>query len=257
MQQFQISIHAPLRGRRAGKKAEQRRSDFNPRPLAGATLYHVFNDNVFIISIHAPLRGRRRRKTGSRVQHPISIHAPLRGRRYKFGWSLHKAAFQSTPPCGGDSAGKSNGLWPGISIHAPLRGRLFTHNGPYVFRGFQSTPPCGGDVGNPLIGIHAMISIHAPLRGRRMRASATPGTSRISIHAPLRGRRRNSLENIVFRNFNPRPLAGATNDAHVFAILRVISIHAPLRGRLSKRICSSSPISFQSTPPCGGDLTTI
>ena len=55
-----ISIHAPLRGRLA--HFFQRRKNFfnfNPRPLAGATLdlAHVLIPGA--ISIHAPLRGRQ------------------------------------------------------------------------------------------------------------------------------------------------------------------------------------------------------
>ena len=53
----------------------------------------------------------------------------------------------------------------------------------------------------------------------------------ISIHAPLRGRHTLPVACVIYPNFNPRPLAGAT-QLHVLAFKHgPISIHAPLRGR--------------------------
>ena len=96
-----ISIHAPLRGRRIAH---------------GLSL-------VGEISIHAPLRGRRLvpflispphlfqstppcgGDTGELESHyhtPISIHAPLRGRLSAVFLNATMLIFQSTPPCGGD-----------------------------------------------------------------------------------------------------------------------------------------------------------
>ena len=54
--------------------------NFNPRPLAGATVIHQI--------IH--------------IVNPISIHAPLRGRHAKAKKAYDELEFQSTPPCGGD-----------------------------------------------------------------------------------------------------------------------------------------------------------
>ena len=98
---------------------------------------------------------------------------------------------------------------------------------------FQSTPPCGGD--STCISCRKLfkISIHAPLRGR------PDWTGRIS----------------GAQNFNPRPLAGATNLHMDNKQERFISIHAPLRGRLSCFWWSRALAIFQSTPPCGGDAS--
>ena len=55
------------------------------------------------------------------------------------------------------------------------------------------------------------------------------------------------------RNFNPRPLAGATKlRVREFTGAR-ISIHAPLRGRPYPVLVRADVSQFQSTPPCGGD----
>ena len=59
------------------------------------------------------------------------------------------------------------------------------------------------------------------------------------------------------QDFNPRPLAGATATRMIcrFRSFR-ISIHAPLRGRLASMRYRVGVYVFQSTPPCGGDLDT-
>ena len=68
-----ISIHAPSRGRpsNAGNSVEE--NYFNPRPLAGATIYDDDNKTMDLISIHAPSRGRLyiyRRRTRYRHFNP-------------------------------------------------------------------------------------------------------------------------------------------------------------------------------------------
>ena len=184
---FQISIHAPLRGRRlmrysrrarltfqstppcggdsSGSRSSGARRHFNPRPLAGAT--------------------QRCRETVAVSE--ISIHAPLRGRLAEEGFNFTAVKFQSTPPCGGDDRDEAALLEFAISIHAPLRGRpRFGKNlqtginfNPRPLAGatasagipcpatlFQSTPPCGGDAHGPVSLTNNLISIHAPLRGR-------------------------------------------------------------------------------------------
>ena len=76
-------------------------------------------------------------------------------------------------------------------------------------------------------------------------------------------------------DFNPRPLAGATQRPgwHCINVAfqstppcggddfwlpdaydNRISIHAPLRGRQQKLVDAGKAETFQSTPPCGGDL---
>ena len=54
-----ISIHAPLRGRRFQWSRRPLCNNFNPRPLAGATKQAFEEMFEVYISIHAPLRGRR------------------------------------------------------------------------------------------------------------------------------------------------------------------------------------------------------
>ncbi len=83
--------------------------------------------------------------------------------------------------------------------------------------------------------MHEIISIHAPLRGRRMASFCRRSHASISIHAPLRGRRMWPPSPRRPKNFNPRPLAGAT--------------HSPAGSSLFS--------SFQSTPPCGGDAAAL
>ena len=98
----QISIHAPIRGRRqmsvrvsrdagfqstppyggdaTAAAARPCSADFNPRPHTGATWGEI----------------------SQMVLYGISIHAPIRGRRLRAKTNKARAPFQSTPPYGGD-----------------------------------------------------------------------------------------------------------------------------------------------------------
>ena len=118
-----ISIHAPLRGRHFCQCANIKPQNFNPRPLAGATIYYDDFTAHEHISIHAPLRGRLEILISLRSITNISIHAPLRGRHLPQRHTTFTPKFQSTPPCGGDSAIAVTSSLHQISIHAPLRGR--------------------------------------------------------------------------------------------------------------------------------------
>ena len=162
--------------------------------------------------------------------------------------------FQSTPPCGGDASFHLFLYSHYISIHAPLRGRLVVL--------LQD-------------GLLFPISIHAPLRGRHRKKFYISLCRTISIHAPLRGRPwmhsfhcclqlfqstppcGGDPEPIInadqLKNFNPRPLAGATGRDGTQLDGARISIHAPLRGRPRKPWLTLLHHQFQSTPPCGGD----
>ena len=186
---LEISIHAPLRGRPCGTSAQSwtaqfqstppcggdvisrrklvKATDFNPRPLAGATIYNGTYSGKLVISIHAPLRGRQRVCFNPQGANPyfnprplagatpktkplilatvISIHAPLRGRPPVNKMPSYQAIFQSTPPCGGDIQESRCRGKRGISIHAPLRGRQLRGEEHSRSWEFQSTPPCGGD----------------------------------------------------------------------------------------------------------------
>ena len=120
-----ISIHAPLRerppftqhfsagtrfqstlpcGSDAGPpRSASRHFYFNPRSLAGATCFQIFN-LVFDIS--------------------ISIHAPLRERLLAPRILKLILRFQSTLPCGSDPERRLKMTINAISIHAPSRERL-------------------------------------------------------------------------------------------------------------------------------------
>ena len=164
------------------------------------------------ISIHAPLRGRLSSLRLKCISIIISIHAPLRGRQRGASRSGIMPGFQSTPPCGGDIFSNSSGWMPMV---------------------FQSTPPCGGDgEGSVIAGCHLRFQSTPPCGGDDV-VQYNGQDYKISIHAPLRGRPNwNMSLSQSIRNFNPRPLAGATcrEASHAFSLP-----------------------TFQSTPPCGGD----
>ena len=143
-------------------------SNFNPRPLAGAT-------NPF---------GR------SRNHHHISIHAPLRGRLLPVCTKTAKGShFNPRPLAGATWTWDEATDEPFISIHAPLRGRRTTTLIYLHVTQFQSTPPCGGDFPTTTRSPSLFNFNPRPLAG----ATQCPG-------------RRDG----AVRNFNPRPLAGAT-----------------------------------------------
>ena len=184
-----ISIHAPLRGRHGTARSEPISSNFNPRPLAGATPIVRMVGGEVRISIHAPLRGRPDAIDKiSRVERFQST--PPCGGDLPVVFAMSPAAiFQSTPPCGGDQLrGAVTGRSIEISIHAPLRGRLQDRRTGIPAPDFNPRPLAGATAGH--------CSDH--------RAAS------ISIHAPLRGRQKNTVRFFIIQDFNPRPLAGAT-----------------------------------------------
>ena len=99
-----ISIHAPSRGRLGQDDAGQRSStDFNPRPLAGATKCQSDTIGISRISIHAPSRGRLN-SSYSLVMYSSFQSTPPRGGDVLPPFAQCQGAeFQSTPPRGGDS----------------------------------------------------------------------------------------------------------------------------------------------------------
>ena len=232
----QISIHAPLRGRRRPRKARKpcpefqstppcggdiysppsdlASSYFNPRPLAGATGWLWLLDHFCRISIHAPLRGR-----------PVGVLA-----------KLSCILFQSTPPCGGDML---NPIWMMmvryfnprplagatvtvmeslkallISIHAPLRGRrCFMHS---CTHSIDFNPrPLAGATPAPGAGMERPGFQSTPPCGGDDASKPHCAPMPISIHAPLRGRHHRLRPGAAFFYFNPRPLAGATEASMV------------------------------------------
>ena len=200
----------------------------------------------------------------------------MRGRLLSTRLSGRGCKFQSTPPCGGDHAGMyigndqvhfnprplagatpgtiSRSAVPSISIHAPLRGRRDTmpmsisteYFNPRPLAGatifsplsappgiFQSTPPCGGDPSAASGSATAAAFQSTPPCGGDKRSKHFGYLCKISIHAPLRGRHPHWIMSVA---------------------LVVISIHAPLRGRRFVVLTWGWTTTFQSTPPCGGDV---
>ena len=144
-----ISIHAPLRERLfqitnrlhillfqstlpCGSDVRLRQIpsgllDFNPRSLAGATVWQFRAACSVHISIHAPLRERRISPVNLSIIQEISIHAPLRERLLTTTRCTPLSVFQSTLPCGSDFAQRMHLQTEAvISIHAPLRERRKT-----------------------------------------------------------------------------------------------------------------------------------
>ena len=97
---------------------------FNPRSLAGATCFQIFN-LVFDIS--------------------ISIHAPLRERLLAPRILKLILRFQSTLPCGSDPERRLKMTINAISIHAPSRERPTVATMLLMVKSFQSTLPHGSD----------------------------------------------------------------------------------------------------------------
>ena len=114
----------PCGGDGPATTGDQRSPNFNPRPLAGATVPVVCEDLLMTFQSTPPcggdgagfpsmfpepdfnprpLAGATAHYALTTVDPPISIHAPLRGRRACYNRRSEIAEFQSTPPCGGDS----------------------------------------------------------------------------------------------------------------------------------------------------------
>ena len=84
--------------------------------------------------------------------------------------------------------------------------------------------------------------------------SAGPAKYRLNADALMRGRPLSlTIYYHALRDFNPRPLAGATGENILGRERPPISIHAPSRGRLHLLLSFRRNGQFQSTPPCGGD----
>ena len=135
----------PLAGATPGKiRGLEAKTYFNPRPLAGATIplpRKVLPSRAFQSTPPCggdgkqnqrhrsgsyfnprPLAGATRRGSGRSLGPDISIHAPLRGRLPLPRKVLPSRAFQSTPPCGGDSDGPRGSEQPRNFNPRPLAG---------------------------------------------------------------------------------------------------------------------------------------
>ena len=140
-----ISIHAPLRGRRAIAEIPSKAPSFQSTPPCGGDMERTGCRILHLISIHAPLRGRHNEKFICLIVVLFQSTPPCGGDNRPCCKSTRGKQFQSTPPCGGDLSPCVPGCLEAISIHAPLRGRLRAASLFPAPVSFQSTPPCGGD----------------------------------------------------------------------------------------------------------------
>ena len=163
--------------------------EFQSTPPCGGDIYPGGFFHHPGISIHAPLRGRPAVSLLKRAGQSISIHAPLRGRLNEPLVHFPEEIFQSTPPCGGDEYFSCTYSGLPISIHAPLRGRLHLLLVQIHPSRFQSTPPCGGDSKRKLSSTESVIFQSTPPCG---------GDPTLPVRTK------------TAKDFNPRPLAGAT-----------------------------------------------
>ena len=98
-----ISIHAPLRERRGHVfNISIRRTNFNPRSLAGATVDFILPSLIIVFQSTLPC-GSDPSVKGREQVGEISIHAPLRERRSLTSPRIVAERFQSTLPCGSDA----------------------------------------------------------------------------------------------------------------------------------------------------------
>ena len=99
------------------------RSNFNPRPLAGATCPFLILSAIRSIFQSTPPYGGDPVTGNPGLLYAISIHAPIRGRQLPLQSCPLLLQFQSTPPYGGDRNERYSAPSCQISIHAPIRGR--------------------------------------------------------------------------------------------------------------------------------------
>ena len=118
---------------------------------------------------------------------------------------------QLTPPCGGDHIIIGKFLSYGDFNPRPLAGATWASCPSDLSSSyFNPRPLAGATLDQIFLSWGHGISIHAPLRGRRRGFYNATTIAWISIHAPLRGRRCAGGRGWSVLDFNPRPLAGAT-----------------------------------------------
>ena len=148
-------------------------------------------------------------------------------------WRRH---FNPRPLAGATPSGLYSTAFQIISIHAPLRGRPLNSFISISELDFNPRPLAGATY---LCFCPSSVSVFQstpPCGGDIQCLDDVRIIDSISIHAPLRGRH--------LETDNPRKIAD-------------ISIHAPLRGRQGQYFNILPFLIFQSTPPCGGDLSRI
>ena len=229
-------------------------TDFNPRPLAGATSLTKSGFSTLRDFNPRPLAGATLTSRAGSPWRSDFNPRPLAGATTGYNnFSWFPPHFNPRPLAGATVWLIVGGRRPAISIHAPLRGRQSCSQIGKSDIIFQSTPPCGGD------DIFADVKSRdrdfnpRPLAGATNLKAARIKLAQISIHAPLRGRLHDLFPadpgghfnprplagatapdlwgNQPQCNFNPRPLAGATDNRVSAGRHECISIHAPLRGR--------------------------
>ena len=186
--------------------------------------------------------------------HGISIRTPSRERLARRHKTRLSDAFQSTLPHGSDDDWCQWEQLHQISIHAPLRERQRLRIPGVPYRDFnsrslvgateyidffelrldqfQSTLPCGSD----------SCPSTAPMTMPQFQSTLPCGSDQYVLD-----RRQSSA------NFNPRSLAGATQQPLQDDGQLHISIHAPLRERPKAEFAELIALLFQSTLPCGSD----
>ena len=139
-----ISIHAPIRGRRASTATAMRPLRFQSTPPYGGD-----NSSCICPGISAYFNPR-----------------PHTGATFIILTGSKTFLFQSTPPYGGDVRSTRVISIPDISIHAPIRGRPRFPPARTGHRDFNPRPHTGATDCPEKADDHALISIHAPIRGR-------------------------------------------------------------------------------------------
>ena len=228
---FCISIHAPLRGRLRGSWLMLKRARFQSTPPCGgdpagckfSTSPRHFNPR--------PLAGATGPDAAKAPPDRISIHAPLRGRLQHPGRTAAPTHFNPRPLAGATSYRDRNCGYVRISIHAPLRGRPQPFRGDFQRVLFQSTPPCGGDQRSWKPLPTTMHFNPRPLAGATPCSPSRSCISAFQSTPPCGGDLKRHAGEGETTYFNPRPLAGATPCPEGQDYRSDISIHAPLRGR--------------------------
>ena len=211
------------------------------------------------ISIHAPLRERPSVTVPLAFSTLFQSTLPCGSDFSTVGISCPPKPFQSTLPCGSDQEGEQDVIYaivfqstlpcgsdslpsayPAHQNHfnprslagaTPCRSVLIG-----LFGIFQSTLPCGSDFDSCAYVARYII----------FQSTLPCGSDIRCVH-----------EAKLYRNFNPRSLAGATKLYDAINHDEMISIHAPLRERLLLVTYICPRRIFQSTLPCGSDINKV
>ena len=175
-------------------------------------------------------------------------------------WALGRAAFQSTPPCGGrrlilpaivtvtrcfNPRPRAGGDVP--SLLSPDEGVLF-----------QSTPPCGGRPDTKITSLPNNLFQSTPPCGGRQNTPITKLPDNLFQSTPPCGGRRAaraSLDSIRSFQSTP-PCGGRLPSSPTIPTKLTVSIHAPVRGATCRssarrRNCAR----FNPRPRAGGDCS--